>query len=183
MPLHAPFPLRDWIEAHRDELKPPVGARKVFEDAETIVMIVGGPNARNDFHVDPGEELFMQIEGDMLLRVVDDGAFRDIRICAGDIFLLPANVPHSPRRPPNTVGLVVERKRGQEPHEDDSTRWYCERCTNVIREVRFNMNDGGFLPQLDEALRAWAAEPSWRLCPHCAHQNPAPGPMTHEALP
>ncbi len=121
-----PFNLRQWIDAHRAELRPPVCNKQVFEQGEFIIMVVGGPNARKDYHDDPGEEFFYQLEGDMLLRTVQDGTARGHSHSAGDVLLLPAHVPHSPQRFADTVGLVVERKR--RPGEADGFLWYCERC-------------------------------------------------------
>ena len=89
------FNFQQWIDEHRDVLKPPVCNKIIFEDAEFIVMVVGGPNSRQDYHYDPGEEFFYQIEGDMLLKIVQDGKFVDIPIREGEIFLLPSGVPHS----------------------------------------------------------------------------------------
>jgi len=111
------FSLKGWIDAHRDRLKPPVGNALVFEEADFQVMIVGGPNKRNDYHLDPGEELFYQLEGDIVLKVVEDGVPRDIPIREGEMLLLPPNVPHSPQRGPNTVGMVLERRRTPEEEE------------------------------------------------------------------
>ncbi len=109
-PLRA-FNFRKWIDENRHLLKPPVGNKQVFRDSEFIIMVVGGPNSRKDFHVDPGEEFFYQLEGDMLLKTVQDGKMVDVPIREGEILLLPPNVPHSPRRFANTVGLVIERQR------------------------------------------------------------------------
>ena len=68
-----PFNLAGWINANRHLLKPPVGNRCLYRDGDFIIMAVGGPNSRKDFHVDPGEEFFYQLEGDMLLRTVQQG--------------------------------------------------------------------------------------------------------------
>jgi 3-hydroxyanthranilate 3,4-dioxygenase len=126
MGLSPPFNLRAWVDRNRPELKPPVGNKLLFEDTEFIVMAIGGPNARRDFHHDPGEELFLQLEGDIVLKVVEDGRVRDLPIREGEMFLLPPEVPHSPRRPANTVGIVVERRR--RAGELDGFSWYCEHC-------------------------------------------------------
>src|SRR3989338_488997 len=120
----AAFNLKSWIDEHRHLLKPPVGNVLVFKDSNFQVMIVGGPNRRNDYHIDAGEELFYQIEGDIVLKVIEDGKRRDIPIREGDMLLLPPFVPHSPQRPAGTVGMVVERERL--PEEEDRFRWYCE---------------------------------------------------------
>ena len=100
-----------WIEENKHLLKPPVGNKQVFDDAELIIMVVGGPNARKDYHDDPGAEFFYQLEGDMLLRTIQDGRRVDLPIRQGEILLLPGHVPHSPQRQTDTVGLVVERRR------------------------------------------------------------------------
>ena len=107
----AAFNLKKWIDEHRNSLKPPVGNVLVFKDSNFQVMIVGGPNQRNDYHVDPGEELFFQIEGDIVLKVIEDGTPRDLPIREGEMLLLPPFVPHSPQRPAGTVGMVIERER------------------------------------------------------------------------
>jgi 3-hydroxyanthranilate 3,4-dioxygenase len=130
MQISAPFNLRLWIDQNRHLLKPPVGNKLLFHDSAFIVMAVGGPNSRKDFHHDPGEELFFQLEGDIVLRIVQDGRMTDVPIREGELFLLPPEVPHSPRRPAGTVGIVVERRRG--PDELDGFSWYCEQCGNRL---------------------------------------------------
>jgi 3-hydroxyanthranilate 3,4-dioxygenase len=132
MPTPLPLNLHRWIDEHRSLLQPPVGNKLIYQDSEFIVMAVGGPNARRDFHVDPAEEFFHQIEGDMVLRVVEDGKIRELPIRAGEILLLPPRVPHSPQRPGHTVGLVIERRR--RPGELDGLQWYCEQCMNLLYE-------------------------------------------------
>jgi 3-hydroxyanthranilate 3,4-dioxygenase len=139
MHIAAPFNLRGWIETHRELLKPPIGNKLLFTDGAFIIMAVGGPNSRKDFHHDPGEEFFYQLEGAMVLRTVQDDKLVDIPIRAGEIFLLPANVPHSPRRPAGTVGLVVERRRA--PDELDGFSWYCEHCGNCLFLERVAVRD------------------------------------------
>ncbi len=110
MALMPPFNFKKWIDEHRHLLKPPVGNQMVWQDRDFIVMVVGGPNSRTDFHIDESEEFFYQLEGDINLRIIEDGKPRDMPIREGDIFLLPPKVPHSPQRPAGTVGLVIERK-------------------------------------------------------------------------
>ncbi len=134
-----PIDFKRWIEENRHLLKPPVGNKQVYEDSEFIVMVVGGPNARTDYHIDPGEEFFYQIEGDMVLKIIDDGKPVDLPIREGEIFLLPAEVPHSPQRPANTVGLVIERRR--RPGELDGFVWYCRQCGQKLYEERFQLEN------------------------------------------
>ena len=130
--LPPPINFKHWIDSHRHLLKPPVGNKMVYEDSEFIIMVVGGPNARKDYHYDEGEEFFYQLEGDITLKVVEDGVPRAIPIRQGEIFLLPSRIPHSPQRPANTVGLVIERKR--ETEELDGFLWFCEKCGNKLYE-------------------------------------------------
>ncbi|MBX9879303.1 MAG: 3-hydroxyanthranilate 3,4-dioxygenase [Candidatus Obscuribacterales bacterium] len=138
--------LKNWINENRHLLKPPVGNKCVWENREFIVMIVGGPNTRTDYHVNLSEEFFYQLEGDIVLKVIDNGKPMDISIKEGEIFLLPANTPHSPRRPANTVGLVIERQRRET--EIDALQWYCESCGEKLYEEKFNLTDitGQFQP-------------------------------------
>ena len=125
-PLKA-FSFKKWIDENRHLLKPPVGNKVIWKDHEFIAMAVGGPNARTDFHVNQSEEFYFQIEGNMTLKVIDkENQMSDVRITQGDIFLLPANTPHSPQREAGSVGLVIERKRRD--GEIDGLQWYCEKC-------------------------------------------------------
>lgn len=134
-----PFPLMAWIEAHRHLLKPPVGNKVIWQDHEFIVMVVGGPNARTDYHVNEGEEFFYQLEGEMELKMMKNGAPDDVTIRAGEIFLLPANTPHSPRRPAESVGLVIERQR--RAGELDGFQWYCPQCHHKLYEEFLPVNN------------------------------------------
>jgi 3-hydroxyanthranilate 3,4-dioxygenase len=133
------FNFQRWIDENRHLLKPPVGNKRVFEDGDFIIMVVGGPNSRKDFHVDPGQELFYQLEGDIVVKTRQGDKIVDVPVRAGEIFLLPANMPHSPRRPANTVGLVIERQR--RPGERDGFQYYCENCGNPLFEQFLELTD------------------------------------------
>ncbi len=141
----------------------------MYEDAEFIVMVVGGPNSRKDYHYDLGEEFFYQIEGDMLLKIKDGDEFKDISIKEGEIFLLPPKTPHSPQRFENTVGLVIERTRKED--ELDGFQWYCEQCGNLLYEEFLWVNDiVGQLPPIFD--RFWDSMDN-RTCKKCGEvQNP-----------
>lgn len=164
---------RQWIDEHRHLLKPPVGNQQVFENGEFIVMVVGGPNARKDYHYNEGEEFFYQIEGDMTLKVIDDGVRRDVSIREGDIFLLPARVPHSPQRPADTVGLVIERKRNDD--ELDGCFWFCEQCGEKLYEEYFPL--GNIVTQLPEIMNAFYASEEKRTCDNCGAVMEPPRPV------
>jgi len=158
-----PYNLKAWIEEHRHLLKPPVGNKMVWKDTEFLVMIVGGPNRRKDFHIEEGEEFFYQIEGDIVVRIMEDGAPRDIEVKQGDMFLLPPRVPHSPQRPENTVGMVIERVR--KAGELDHLRWYCESCGEVLHDSAFQLEDLG--TQLKPIIENFYADESLRSCKKC----------------
>lgn len=164
--------LRQWVEDHRDYLKPPVGNRMVWKDSEFLVMVVGGPNQRKDFHVEEGEELFYQLEGDITVRVIENGEKRDVEIREGDIFLLPARVPHSPQRPPNTVGLVVERQR--RPGELDHLQWYCDSCDGLLFDASFELVDLG--TQLKPIIEEFYGDEKLRTCKTCGTVMQVPAP-------
>ena len=134
-----PINFQDWIDNNRHLLKPPVGNKVVYEDTEFIIMVVGGPNTRKDYHIDEGEEFFYQLEGKMILRIMENGSPKDINIHEGEIFLLPPKVPHSPQRFENTVGLVIERKRNIT--ELDGFQWYCDECNELLYEKYFHLTD------------------------------------------
>jgi 3-hydroxyanthranilate 3,4-dioxygenase len=168
-PLTA-FNFQRWIDEHRHLLKPPVGNKLVFEDAELIVMVVGGPNARKDYHDDPGAEFFYQLEGDMLLRTIQDGRRVDIPIRQGEVLLLPGHVPHSPQRQADSVGLVVERRRG--PAEQDGFLWYCERCDTLLHQEYLHVSD--IETQLPQVFERYWASPAYRTCRKCGTLMQAP---------
>jgi 3-hydroxyanthranilate 3,4-dioxygenase len=165
MPVRRPFNLKQWIQDNRDLLKPPVGNKNLYADAgDYIVMIVGGPNARKDFHFNETEELFYQLEGDINVRIQEDGKPVDIPIREGEMFLLPASIPHRPERPANTVGLVIETKRPEKDIEDGLI-WYCENCNNKLHEYRFHLDniEKDFLPR----FREFYGSKELRTCKKC----------------
>jgi 3-hydroxyanthranilate 3,4-dioxygenase len=170
VPNITPLNLARWIDDNRHLLKPPVGNKLVWEDTEFNIMIVGGPNLRKDYHIDPGEEFFYQIEGDMVLKIIENGAPRDIVIQEGEIFLLPALVPHSPQRLPDTAGMVVERKRRS--GELDHLRWYCEACGDVLYDEQFHCTDLG--TQLKPIIEDFHASEEKRTCTACGTVMAAP---------
>jgi len=171
MAVLRPFNFKQWIDDHRDKLKPPIGNQEVYHDAEDfIVMVVGGPNARKDYHFNEGEEFFYQLEGDMVLKIVEDDKLVDISIKEGEIFLLPPRIPHSPQRPANTIGMVVERKRA--PSEDDGFMWFCENCGDKLYEEKFYLVD--IVKQLPPVMERFYASEELRTCKHCHSIMEAP---------
>ncbi len=161
-PIQA-FNLHRWIDENRHLLKPPVGNKQVFKDAEMIIMAIGGPNSRKDFHDDPGEEFFYQLEGDMVLKTMQDGRAVDVAIREGEVLLLPPHVPHSPQRFANTVGLVVERQR--RPGEQDGFLWYCETCSHELYSEYFELKN--IETELAPLFERFFASLEKRTCKHC----------------
>ena len=157
--------LEDWIDENRDELKPPVGNKKIYHDSNFIVMAIGGPNARKDFHIDPDEEFFYQVEGDMTLEIMEDGEQKEIPIREGEIYLLPSNVPHSPQRPEGTIGIVIEHQR--DGGDEDGLRWYCDSCGEILHEETFELED--IETQIGAALDSFWSNDEKRTCSECGH--------------
>lgn len=167
-----PINLKTFINDHRDLLKPPVGNKMVWQNAEFMVMVVGGPNQRKDFHIEDGEEFFYQVEGDIVLRIIENGKVREIPVREGEMFLLPAGIPHSPQRPANTVGLVIERQRVE--GEKDHLRWFCENCGEVLHDNSFQLEDLG--KQLKPIIENFYQNESLRTCGKCGHVMQVPTP-------
>lgn len=161
-----------WIEASRPSLKPPVG-NKLLYGGQHKVMIVGGPNQREDYHLEVGEEIFLQLEGDMCLKIMERGIPKDVIIKEGEIFMLPGRIPHSPQRQAATVGLVLERERGED--EIDGLRWYTRDGSNrILYQEFFHCTDLGvqLKPVIErffagDCYKSGAPDKSWEgeACP------------------
>ena len=169
----APLNLQQWIDDHRHLLKPPVGNKCVYEQAgDFIVMVVGGPNGRKDYHYNETEELFYQIEGDITVKIVEDGQPRDIPIKEGEMFLLPAKTPHSPQRPAGSIGLVIEKVRDKD--DKDGLMWFCENCGQKLHDEYFELTD--IVSQLPPVMKRFFDSEEHRTCGNCGAvmQPPAP---------
>jgi len=167
MPLAPPINLPLWLSENSHLLRPPVNNFCLYSGKDYVVMAVGGPNERTDYHVNETEEWFYQYKGAMLLRVVDGEEFRDIHIGEGEMFLLPGNTPHNPVRFADTIGLVIERVRPGDA--TDRLRWYCRSPVHssptVIREEAFHVTDLG--SQLKPLINAWINDADLRKCGKC----------------
>ncbi len=164
MAIRRPFNLRQWITDNRDLLKPPVGNKNLYIDSgDYIVMIVGGPNARKDYHFNVTEELYYQLEGDIRVKIQEDDKPVEISIKEGEMFLLPGSVPHSPNRPAGSVGLVIECKRHE--NENDGLLWFCEKCNHKLNETYFHLNniETDFIPR----FREFYGSKEMRTCKNC----------------
>ncbi|MBL8747426.1 MAG: 3-hydroxyanthranilate 3,4-dioxygenase [Phycisphaerae bacterium] len=162
-----PFNLWKWIEDNKQHLQPPVSNKQLCtESQDAVVFVSGGPNTRNDYHVNPTEELFLQLKGDIAVRVrpLDGSDPHDVVIREGEMYLLPRWLPHRPQRPAGTVGLIVEfpRPNGQE----DALRWYCDKCDTLVHEAKW------VLKKIDEDLKVimnsfWDGPADHRTCKKC----------------
>jgi len=163
MTIRRPFNFKNWIDENRHLLKPPVGNKCVYDNDDFIVMVVGGPNSRKDYHWDEGEELFYQLEGDIKVLVQEDGKAVEMPIREGEMFLLPPRIPHNPIRGANTVGLVIERKRRD--GELDGLLWFCENCNNKLYEEYFQLTD--ITTQFQGVFKKFYGDESLRTCKRC----------------
>jgi 3-hydroxyanthranilate 3,4-dioxygenase len=162
------FNLMKWIAENPDKLKPPLGAKTIFREDDFMVTVVGGPNARTDYHINQTEEFFFQLKGNVKVRIQYEGKPHDVVLPEGSIYLLPANTPHAPMRGPDTVGLIVERirKNGM----TDTHRWYCENCNSVLFEktVIIELLERDMPP----VFEAYYGDPENQHCKKCGHINP-----------
>lgn len=167
MPARAPFNLQKWIDENRHLLKPPVNNKNLYpEGTDYIVMIVGGPNARKDYHYNETEELFYQLEGHITVRIQDEGKAVNVQLGPGDMYLCPAKVPHSPIRTEGSIGLVIERVRAGKGYTD-GLLWFCDKCNHKLHEAYFELKniETDFLPR----FRAYYASEELRTCQKCGH--------------
>ena len=151
MAIAKPFNLNKWINENRHLLKPPVGNRNLYrESGDYIVMIVAGPNARKDYHYNETEELFYQLEGTIKVIIQEDGERKEMEVRAGDMYLHPAKIPHSPVRSEGSIGLVIERKRVGKGYTD-GLLWFCDNCNQKLHEVYFELHniENDFLPHFE----------------------------------
>lgn len=170
MPVTPPLNLQHWIEANRHALVPPVANRLLFPVGDFVIMVVGGPNSRRDYHVDPGAEFFHQLEGTLTLKTIQDGQPVDYQVGPGEVLMLPPLVPHSPQRPAGSVGLVVERRRAA--GELDGFQWYCPSCHGLLYEELFVLED--IETQFPAVFDRFYADLGRRTCRACGTVLAAP---------
>ncbi|BCL73722.1 3-hydroxyanthranilate 3,4-dioxygenase (plasmid) [Vibrio nigripulchritudo] len=174
-PTFRPFNFENWVKENRDKLKPPVNNKLLHHDSGMIVMVIGGPNTRVDFHDDPVEEWFYQVKGNMILKVAENGTIYDIPIREGEVFMMPAHTIHSPQRPEeDSIGIVVESPRMQGMKE--GFEWYCFECTTRVHREEVSLTDP---EQIVEALpkiyNAFHENKEARTCPNCGSLHPGKG--------
>ena len=166
MSIRKPFNFQKWIDENRELLKPPVGNKCVYTESEDfIIMVVGGPNARKDYHYNETEEFFYQIKGDIVVRIQENGKAVDVPIKEGEIFLLPAKIPHSPMRSEGSIGLVIECKRSVT--ERDGLMWFCDKGNEPLHDTYFQLTnvEKDFQPRFKE----YYGSEELRTCKSCGH--------------
>lgn len=157
------YNLTKWVEDHKHLLKPPVGNKEIFPDEDFMVMVIGGPNERVDYHYNEGPEFFFQIQGDITVKVLNEGKFEDIEIKEGEVFVLPPKVPHSPQRPAGTIGLVIEERR--KDYQTDGFQWYCPNCGNKLYEEYFKLKN--VETQLPAVFKKFNSNTDLHTCQKC----------------
>ena len=170
MSIIRPFNFMKWIDENKHLLKPPVNNKVVYQDTEFIIMVVGGPNSRKDYHYNESEEFFYQLEGDIEVQIQENGKAVTVPIKKGEIFLLPPKVPHNPRRFKDTIGLVIERKRRE--NEKDGLLWFCEKCNNKLYEEYFMLTD--IANQFQAVFKNFYNDKDLCTCKSCNHIMEAP---------
>jgi len=174
--VETPFNLQEWIDKHLPQALGAVGNKEVFKGSDFIFQIIKGPNARNDFHIDPFDEIFYQIKGHIFVHYIDEnGKEQQVRINEGDTFLLPKNMFHSPRRPPGSIGLVIERPRKAD--ELDGAAWFCPSCSTLLHKVEFWCAD--IEVGIKEVIEAFNANEDLRTCKKCGAVLPDPTKIKH----
>jgi 3-hydroxyanthranilate 3,4-dioxygenase len=159
-----PINLWKWINDNKEAMRPPVGCKTIWPGQDFIVFVSQGPNTRNDYHVNPTEEWFLQLKGDAYVKIIENGKSRNVILREGESFLIPSWVPHSPQRPAGTIGLVVEYKRP--PGQKDALRFYCEQCHTLVYEEHWELAN----IDLDLARimhNFWGGPEARRTCPTC----------------
>jgi 3-hydroxyanthranilate 3,4-dioxygenase len=171
--VQPPVNLENWIEENRDKFKPPVSNRYLYDGRDFFVMVIKGPNARNDFHLVDSEEYFYQLKGDIKVRVREGDRIVDHIVREGETFFIPPNVPHSPQRPPNTIGIVVERRRP--PGEKEHVIFYCENCGSLVEDIHFDCAD--IVEHFSQAMLDFWNDDTRRTCKKCGKKIEKAQPM------
>lgn len=167
-----PFNLKEWVDRNRHLMNPPVGNKYLYSGKDFFVMIIAGPNARNDFHMTNSEEFFYQIKGDVSVNIIENGRIKSCPIREGDVFFIPPNVPHSPQRGPNTIGLVVERRRpaGETEHQ----MFFCPQCHSLVYDKEFDCKD--IVEHFAQSMEDFWADPKLSTCKKCGYRITKPVP-------
>ena len=172
-PVLSPINIGRWVEEHADEFKPPVSNKYLYHGKDFFVMVIGGPNARNDFHKTNSEEYFYQFKGDICVSTIEDGKIVHHLVREGETFFIPPNVPHAPQRPPDTIGIVVERNRPE--GETEHQQFYCPNCHALAWDEEFDCKD--IVEHFSQSMESFWADPERSTCTHCNTRIGKPAPV------
>jgi 3-hydroxyanthranilate 3,4-dioxygenase len=170
--VSSPVHLMNWVMQNKDSFKPPVGNKYLYSGEDFFVMLIAGPNARNDFHKTNSEEFFIQLTGDIVVKTYESGRIVDHVVHEGETFFIPPNVPHAPCRPEGTLGMVIERRRP--PGELEHQIFYCEKCNALVHDNEFDCAD--IVEAFRDAMQAFWDDPERSTCGQCGTRVPVPGP-------
>ena len=170
--VSSPIDLLAWAAKHKDQFQPPVGNKYLYSGKDFFVMVIGGPNARNDYHQTASEEFFYQIKGDIVVKTHENGRIVDHVIREGETFFIPPNVPHAPCRPSGTLGMVIERRRPE--GEIEHQMFYCEHCNALVHDQAFDCKD--IVQHFRKAMEEFWADPELSTCDSCGTRVEKPGP-------
>ncbi|XP_070578868.1 3-hydroxyanthranilate 3,4-dioxygenase-like [Ptychodera flava] len=162
-----------WLKENQQHFLPPVCNKMMHDAGQMKSFFVGGPNVRKDYHIEEGEELFFMVKGDMCLKIVEQGKNVDVPIKEGEIFLLPARIPHSPQRQKDTIGLVLERERSED--ELDGLRYYVDGTLDSLYEKWFHCVDLG--TQLAPIIKGFFASEQYKTGKPILEELPEKPPM------
>jgi 3-hydroxyanthranilate 3,4-dioxygenase len=148
---------------------------RIWDDGFLVTLFDGPtPPERCDFHINTSPEFFYQLRGDMSCRILEDGRFRDFVVAEGEMFMLPALVPHLNARVEGSIGLVIHQSRA--PGAREAIVWYCERCCAQLHREDYVFED--LQRQLPGFIRRFLGDEGLRTCKSCgAVLDPARGYM------
>lgn len=170
--IAAPINFDAWVKENEHLLQPPVNNKTIAVGDDFIVQVVGGPNQRTDFHVDPYEEWFYQVKGNMHVNVQTPDGPQTVHIREGEVWLLPGDLPHSPQRPETqSIGIVIERIREEGTLE--KFQWYCLECAKLMHEVELQVRD--IVEDLPPVFTKFYEDEQARTCTDCGALHPGKG--------
>ena len=105
------------------------------------------------------------IKGEMRLHYRTPSGREEVAaIPEGSVIRIPAGIPHSPRRAPDTFTFVLERKRHE--GEIDRFHWFCQKCDALLHEETFIVQDYRDDP-VSKAYQRFFENEEFRTCKKC----------------
>lgn len=162
-----PINIFSWLAENQEALKPPVANKQLFASKDFIVMVVAGPNDRNDFHYNETSEFFYQLKGSIFIDLQMKTGVERVEIKEGEMYLLDPKVEHRPIRPENTIGIVIEKVR--DSAQIDALAWYCKSCNALLFRKEFVLEsiDKDLVP----VINYYNAQSDLHICSSCGTDN------------